>query len=850
MRERHLFLSLLALATGCQILVRLTDLESWLWGVALAVTGVVGAAVSMPRRMRFAAAATAAVAAAMTSPMLVALMVRWREIPGLGRLLAAVARALGIDAVADGGIVVLHSGALALRYLPDLNRLGAFPVLLTLASLAALCAVLPLRRPLALMGRWFGVVAAWGLLRILFLMLARHDLPEQGLEVSPWLTLATWAPAALLLGRTGGAERAEEAETAASAVSPAAPSRTRLVDLVARERWRAAAALAAGLAWVVVLGWNDPGSPGGGRILFDDAHGAWEPTDTPFDTDRYGQRLAYSYSSFYSLLGWHYEIGRHGSGPLSSAALEAVDVLVVKTPTDPFSPAEIAAVDHFVRRGGGLFLIGDHTNLFGMTEHLNRLAARFGLRFGHDGTFALRDEGQSRWRAPRWLPHPIARRIGELEFETSCTIELPLHARAPIIGYGLGAEPADYSRPGFFGDLHPDLDEPFGAFAQHAILDHGRGRVAAFSDSTTLSNFSLFFPGRAELVLSTVELLGRRPGPSRWLPLVACAVFALASTLLASHRRGAAPGLVVAGLVAGLAAGTAGVRLAGDLPPPEPRVRVPRIVFDRSISDLVIPSVLTVDDSLDPVALDSFLVAAQRVGYWPRLGGRRLRDEMRDTDVIVLFHPKRAPSARELEALRRFVAAGGRLLVVDGLLPGGRHAREVLMPFGLETHVEALTRRAVEVGMEAAGGGTDAAEAAAASAADMSAAGDPETADLGLLRPVLTAWGGRPVLEDEEGRPVFTVRRFGRGFVGLLSDSFAISKTALGSRFTDNPSPRQRANLETAYLVLRRMGESLPLRPVSPAVPAAVARTDPRGDAAEPRLSVHRTLPPTAEAAR
>lgn len=61
-----------------------------------------------------------------------------------------------------------------------------------------------------------------------------------------------------------------------------------------------------------------------------------------------------------------------------------MDVLVFKTPTEPFTDEEVSTIERFVDQGGGLFLIGDHTNLFGMSTYLNKVAAPFRLAFRSD----------------------------------------------------------------------------------------------------------------------------------------------------------------------------------------------------------------------------------------------------------------------------------------------------------------------------------------------------------------------------------------------------------------------------------------------------------------------------------
>ena len=83
----------------------------------------------------------------------------------------------------------------------------------------------------------------------------------------------------------------------------------------------------------------------------DDSHGDWEPTNVPFDTESYDQKFSYSYSLLYKLLGWQYPVSRHESGNLTDEDLGQCDVLILKTPTEPFAEKEIFRNRAFRRIG-------------------------------------------------------------------------------------------------------------------------------------------------------------------------------------------------------------------------------------------------------------------------------------------------------------------------------------------------------------------------------------------------------------------------------------------------------------------------------------------------------------------
>ena len=768
--SRPFLAGLLTSAVGWQIVFAETIADATIAGLACVVVGMLLCALAIrdiQMGQRIAAVAGLVVLQFVAAHALTDLLARWKEVPGLAVVLASLLEFAGVDGAALDGRVLFHSGHLLVDYRPSLARIGAFPLAIALAGAFAIAALVPVRRPWLAFAGLVGLMLAYALLRILVILLARPLLPDQGLEISPWWLLATLLPMVLLV-----------------------PRRVALLPVAEPvERWwvRPVAALATGIALALWLGWEDPGRVKAGRIVFDDSHGIWEPTDTPFDTRGFGRRYSYTYSNFFDLLTWHYDVTRHNEGPITDATLADADVLIVKTPVQPILPEEVEAIDRFVRAGGGLFLIGDHTNLFGMTTFLNALATRFGLSFRSDDTFDLISESSTYWEPPIWLPHPIATLVPSFEFETSATIVAPPDARGVMVGYGMGAEPADFNNPGFFGDIHLDQSEDFGFFHQHIALDHGRGRVAAFSDSTPFSNFSIFFPGRRELALATVAWLNHEATWLRYVRLVAVVIAAFCLVQVVSeHRRRDAP-LVAAALIVGLGIGSGLVLgLSRNLALPMPQQDIRTVVFDRELSRAAFPSSLSTDAEYELSGYDTFVVAAQRLGYMPIVSDD-FEGSLDGADLVVLFHPRRDLTETERAALLRFVSAGGGVLVVDGLARESAGTAPILEPFGLAIGQTALALPAERVTPTEDGNA------------------------LALYRPLQFVIGGFPVLTDSEGNPIFSEIELGDGRIGVLAEGATVSRAALGNRFYDNPTDQQRQAFDTTFLILRRMmGEEDP----------------------------------------
>ncbi len=125
---------------------------------------------------------------------------------------------------------------------------------------------------------------------------------------------------------------------------------------------------------------------------------------------------------------------------------------------------------------------------------------------------------------PPALPHPIVQHIPPMDFAVSCSID-PGHSRGrPVIANtGLWSMGPEYHHENFHPVPQHCPEMRYGAFVQAWAARHGQGRAVAFTDSTIFSNFCVFQPGKAELMLGMVEWLNHANpplDPRPWLLLL------------------------------------------------------------------------------------------------------------------------------------------------------------------------------------------------------------------------------------------------------------------------------------------------------------------------------------------
>ncbi len=597
---------------------------------------------------------------------------------------------LGYRTAVEQGLLLLDHPDGVVAVAPSMEKLAVRPLLLFWLVWAALRLLRDHRRAAAEAAVALGATAFVGLARyvVLLALYAEHDdilagssgLAALDLFTSPWITGAFLVVAGLAADR--GGRLLLGAPTASLAPASGRPNARAIAFGGAAT---AGLAAAAGLAWFFA----PPGAEKAGRILVDDRFcGIWEPTARQLDTAWYGDFPTYSFTSLAEWLGKWFSVDVNTTRTYDDQLLSGYNVLVLKTPEEAIPDEEIAAINRFVRSGGGLLLVGDHTNLLGMGTHLNALCANHGIRFRYDSVSDGITGGFVDYVAPRLGRHIGALHVNELEFMTSCSLQISGDAETVLAADNCRREPHDYAGSSFFGrrGAHPEMAH--GRTVLAAAVRVGRGRIAAFTDSTVWSSFAVFSHDRQKLAMDLVRLLNREPSPYE-LPIRGLAVAAAliaAFVGLAMVRSGLALPAILCGLL-GLWSGAA---LSEGLHHwlyawPKPNAPVSEVAFLWQGGACAFPPVLGTPDSIPADrSFDTLLVAVQRLGLVPRVAFTYDKDLFTpETRAIFVIAPVNTPPAETMARLKDFVCRGGCLIVLDDNRIGERgSAKDFLGLFG------------------------------------------------------------------------------------------------------------------------------------------------------------------------
>lgn len=331
-----------------------------------------------------------------------------------------------------------------------------------------------------------------------------------------------------------------------------------------------------------------------------------------------------------------------------------------------------------------------------------------------------------------------------------------------------------------------NLWEEFGLLPQMVAGEFGRGRVAAWTDSTVFSNFWFYMPGKSELCLGTTNWLNHSNGWGfvRWLFGIAAVYILL---LVVRWSRGATPNVVIAWMLTGALVGVpVGAQIFAAInraayPMPAPHRQLPRIAFERDHCNFTLPS-----EVWNPsVALENhyhtFFVWTQRLGYMPA-SIPSLDASLSNAKVLVLVNPNKDFSARELSRIKRYLQAGGRVLVLDGEQNKDSTANQLLGNYGIKIEETPFPQSWVFDQKK------------------------EKIAAAELPRPVA---GGEPVLTMALDKSFVTAAKVGKGLIAAMGSSHLYADRSMGTTSTV-PNTIQSGIYETEFWLFRNLMEGAP----------------------------------------
>jgi hypothetical protein len=351
------------------------------------------------------------------------------------------------------------------------------------------------------------------------------------------------------------------------------------------------------------------------------------------------------------------------SQEITNNLFDDADVFVVTNLNISFSAAEHAVIWDFIRNGGSLLVLGDHTDVGGIQTPLNDLLSPVGVRYRFDAALPLDDT--FKWLTCTHLfPHPITTPLpglDTLQYGVGASLDIPLSSFPVITGtYALSDEGNRTNEDiAFLGDYEYVKGETLGDVILVAGAYYGRGKVLVFGDTSSFQNAALTFSfpfiqniftwltstqtgvlTAAQIVVSLTLLITamlffylRRPPSMNFsiFPILLCASLLFTSslnTLLITNT--------------------------------EVMVSSPIVSIDASHGERFTLESFT-DDSIN-----GLLVNLQRNNFLPILEKKFPADHLSARKILFFIAPTRTFTADEVVLLEQYMINGGYIVLATG----------------------------------------------------------------------------------------------------------------------------------------------------------------------------------------
>jgi len=359
---------------------------------------------------------------------------------------------------------------------------------------------------------------------------------------------------------------------------------------------------------------------------------------------------------------------------VSAETLANADLAVIINPGTLLAVEDKDLLESFVHAGGGLLILGDHTNIGGVMDSINDVTASFGLSLLFDSAVA-EDPG---WLRTLRVLNPLAVSFDATDVPVSIgasvgTIVHPLVAPL-IVGHRAISDPGEDGNvsSAYLGNLQFDRGERYGDVVLAAVRHLGRGKIVLFGDTSPFQNSAMAHSHMFADAL--VRWMTNTAGSWRLLVQAVLGLLLLAvAILLVRTHDSRFSAFVALAIAVGLLAGS----LAADLSKHTLVYGLRSALIDAGHSNLVHWQ------SLAPQGIEGLTTNLARARLLPRITSDALTDlPAPESGVVVSIAPTRAFSDREEDALLQWLDQGGRLLLTTGW-PHAAALRSFLSPLGL-----------------------------------------------------------------------------------------------------------------------------------------------------------------------
>jgi hypothetical protein len=341
--------------------------------------------------------------------------------------------------------------------------------------------------------------------------------------------------------------------------------------------------------------------------------------------------------------------------------LSRTNVLVLINLNRKFNEKEKEIIWNFVKTGGSLLILGDHTGQDIIREPYNDLLSRVGIQFNFDSAISR----ISKWtNGFKHMHHYINRQIldeNDVQIWIGASLAITYPARPVIIGKNAFSDLGNISalQTGYLGDMRYAHGERLGDIVLVAEADYGQGTVLVFGDTSPFQNSALAlssaFVGRIFEYLANPE----EKAWFRTIPLIDI-ILIIALVLLVTQKARFRICLVSVFCLSSAIFCFVAFNMTRD--PAEKFGRYPKLaLIDASHFER-----LSLDLWGESDGFGGLIYSLLRNGFFPIVMRDFNSQRLGSAQLLVVVAPAKSFSRAEIESIEAFVRRGGQLIITVG----------------------------------------------------------------------------------------------------------------------------------------------------------------------------------------
>lgn len=403
-----------------------------------------------------------------------------------------------------------------------------------------------------------------------------------------------------------------------------------------------------------------------GRVVFDIGHESGESPQLVLNTNL-DIGAGHGHGKLIELLRY-YDFRVNYIENITKDELKETDVLVLIMSSSPYSNEEVKAIKEFVLNGGGLLVIGDHTDVFNVSSSFNPVIKQFGIRFLFDTIWLTTNERVNL----RYRPHPIHFDLKRVYCSVGASLKTKSPAR-PLIQSSYSVF-SDYGDPNnakdniYLGNAKLDKNEKINNLTLIAESQYGKGRVLVFGDSAYFQNTSLYI--NTLFAYRVFDWLNHKKAHDRYnihlLYIYIIPILLIFILIFILFRKRMNFIYIFAFLVLSVIIAIFLGSMVNYKMYPVPKRLEKTILIDMAHqNEYGIYWTLRMEKD---ISLDGLMSQIIRLGYYPiiKISGSFTYDELKWHKAVIIICPNTTFSSKEIEAVARFCENGGGLLLVEG----------------------------------------------------------------------------------------------------------------------------------------------------------------------------------------